>query len=76
MCPSQGQAKGIYKMRKTLSLIAVLILSLASAGCGGFDRAVAGLTGNAETCVRGVLYYQFTSGASVAYDRNGKVIPC
>lgn len=40
------------------------------AGCGKFERAAAGLTGGGvETCHDGVSYVQFTSGASVKYNR-------
>lgn len=40
------------------------------AGCGKFERAAAGFTGGGvETCHDGVSYVQFTSGASVKYNR-------
>lgn len=46
-------------------------------GCGWFDRQVAtAFGGAAKTCVDGVLYLQFTSGASVAYHRDGSVRSC
>ena len=58
------------------SLIVVLLV-VSLAGCGWFDRKVAALTGGAtKTCVDGVEYLQFTSGASVAYTREGKVKTC
>lgn len=58
------------------SLIVVL-LAVSLTGCGWFDRNVAALTGGAtKTCVDGVEYLQFTSGASVAYTREGKVKTC
>ena len=55
------------------------ILILASAlltGCGWFDRVAAIATGYARVCVDGVEYLQFTSGATVAYTRDGKVKTC
>lgn len=58
------------------SLIVVLLV-VSLTGCGWFDRNVAALTGGAtKTCVDGVEYLQFTSGASVAYTREGKVKTC
>jgi hypothetical protein len=58
------------------SLIVVLLV-VSLTGCGWFDRKVAALTGGAtKTCVDGVEYLQFTSGASVAYTREGKVKTC
>ena len=56
-------------------IVVLLVVSLT--GCGWFDRSVAALTGGAtKTCVDGVEYLQFTSGASVAYTREGKVKTC
>lgn len=61
-------------MRK-LTLVAAF--ALAVSGCGKMDRAVAGFTGDAvKTCVDGVTYLQFTSGAAVQVDANGKPVPC
>lgn len=58
----------------------LLILSLSIvllSGCGALDRFGAYLTGNAsEECMNGVRYYQFTSGASVAYNEDGSVVKC
>lgn len=60
-------------MKKLIILSAVLMLS----GCGKVDRMVAGWTGSASTsCESGVLYYQFTSGAAVAYNTDGTVKLC
>ena len=53
-------------------IIALAILSLS--GCGWFDRVTATATGNATTCIEGVRYIQFTSGASVMYDAQTKTI--
>ena len=58
-------------------IILVCAIALAATGCGNLDRTVAGLTGNAsKTCVDGVLYLQFTSGATVAYNKDGTVRQC
>lgn len=57
-------------------VLALVALSLLS-GCGGMKRSFAHLTGDAaKTCVDGVTYLQFTSGATVQVDRSGKPIPC
>lgn len=60
-------------MRALLVVSLMLVLS----GCGRLDRWWASTTGGAaESCERGVLYYQFTSGAAPAYTIDGKLIPC
>lgn len=58
-----------------LTLLAVTV-ALALPGCGKFDRGVAKITGSAEVCVDGVLYLQFTSGATVKYNRDGTIATC
>ena len=46
----------------------LILVAISLSGCGRFDRFMAGLTGDAtETCVDGVAYLQFTSGATVKY---------
>jgi len=53
------------------------ILLVLVSGCGAIDRAIVTYTGDAvETCHKGVLYLQFTSGASVAYNQDGSVRTC
>ena len=45
--------------------------------CGNVDRELAKITGKAsKTCVDGVTYLQFTSGATVQLDINGKPVAC
>jgi hypothetical protein len=56
--------------------IAVLLFVLLLSACGQLDREVAKLTGFARQCIDGVLYFQFTSGVTVAYDQQGKVRAC
>lgn len=46
------------------------------AGCGLLDRKIAGYTGHAITCIDGVRYIQFTSGASVKYTKDGRIETC
>lgn len=58
-------------------IAAVAVLAIGMSGCGRIDRWSAGMTGKpVETCIRGVTYLQFTSGATVMVDREGKPVPC
>jgi hypothetical protein len=54
----------------------LLAFAVTFAGCGKLDRGVAKITGSAEVCVDGVRYLQFTSGASVKYNRDGTIATC
>jgi hypothetical protein len=56
--------------------VIVMMLSLSLVGCGKVDRLGAALTGSSRLCVDGVVYLQFTSGASVAYSPDGKIQTC
>lgn len=60
-------------MRK---IVFILPLCIALSGCGGMERTTAQWTGYSKMCVDGVSYIQFTSGASVQYDRNNNVVTC
>ena len=58
------------------SIVVVALLATLS-GCGAFDRTVSSITGNgSEVCHDGVVYLQFTSGVSVKYNVDGKVVAC
>lgn len=57
------------------SVIAMLAL-LALAGCGVGEQTVALFTTYSKICVEGVSYIQFSSGASVQYNKDGKVVLC
>lgn len=56
--------------------ILILLTAAMLTGCGWFDRVTATATGYARVCVDGVEYLQLTSGATVAYTREGKVKTC
>lgn len=58
---------------KTLFIV-LAVLSLTA--CGKVDRMVASITGEAKTCVDGVTYLQFTSGATPQYTIDGKLVAC
>jgi hypothetical protein len=59
---------------KTIFLLCIATATLS--GCGWFDRQIASATGVSKSCVDGVEYLQFSSGASVAYTTDGKVKTC
>lgn len=56
--------------------IITLAICLSLVGCGNFDRRVANITGSSESCIDGVKYIQFPSGASVKYTRDGRIATC
>lgn len=58
------------------NIIITLPIVLLLSGCGFFERGTAYLTGYAESCISGVLYYQFASGVTVAYEADGKIKLC
>ncbi len=58
--------------KRLLGLIVLLFIS----GCGYWEIGKASYTGYSKICVDGVEYIQFTSGASVSCDVNGKVKQC
>jgi|CXWL01.1.fsa_nt_gi hypothetical protein len=57
-------------------LAVILVILFMTQGCGWISRKLAWWTDYSEICVKGVLYYQFTSGASVAYNVDGSVKRC
>ena len=58
-------------MRFLLLMMVLTIIAVTLPGCGKLDRLYAAYTGQAsESCVDGVVYLQFTSGASVKYEYN------
>jgi hypothetical protein len=54
----------------------VILMSMMLTSCGWFDRVAATATGYARSCIDGVEYLQFTSGATVAYASDGRVKLC
>ena len=60
-----------------MKIVILLALLVSLVSCGAIDREVARLTGDgSKTCMDGVTYYQFTSGASVAYNTDGTLKLC
>ena len=62
--------------RNLKSIIMVSCLAATLSGCGLVDRKIASFKGVSEMCVDGVVYLQFTSGASVKYNQEGKIVLC
>ena len=52
------------------------VAALSVAGCGKFERGVAKVKGHSQQCVDGVVYLQFSSGATVKYRPDGSVWTC
>lgn len=59
-----------------MKFILVSILALSFVGCGQVSRVGAAWTGHSTVCVDGVNYVQFTSGATVKYNRDGSINTC
>ena len=56
-----------------MKVLILIALMLTVSSCGKAKRWASGMTGDAyETCHRGVTYLQFTSGSTIALDRDGK----
>lgn len=57
--------------------IATIFICLLLGACGVVERELAAVTGGGyETCVDGVMYLQFTSGATVKYRPDGTIWTC
>jgi hypothetical protein len=60
-----------------MKLVLIAVSALALTGCGWFDRyVVANTTGYSRTCVDGVMYLQFPSGATPQYNIDGSLKGC
>jgi hypothetical protein len=59
-----------------MKIIVVATICGLLGGCGKIDRHIANFTGSSESCIDGVRYLQFSSGASVKYTRDGKIATC
>ena len=57
-------------------LLAIALAAGLLAGCGKFEQGVARWTGHAEQCIDGVVYLQFSSGATVKYLPDGRIATC
>jgi len=62
--------------RLSLAIASAGILAFGLGGCGYVNRGVSKYTGTVKTCVDGVTYLQFPSGATVQVDRTGRPVPC
>jgi hypothetical protein len=60
-----------------MKLVLIAVSALVLTGCGWFDRyVVANATGYSRTCVDGVTYLQFPSGATPQYNIDGSLKGC
>lgn len=57
-------------------LVIVALLALCLTGCGGANKVGAVFGGYVKTCVEGVTYLQFPSGAALMVDITGKPVGC
>ena len=64
-------------MEKRMIRYSLMFLTIAFfTACGSINRGCASVTGSSKECVDGVLYIQFTSGSSVAYNTDGTIKRC
>ena len=54
----------------------VILMALTLVGCGQWNRTQAKFIGYTKTCVDGVSYLQFPSGATVQVNPSGLPVPC
>ena len=60
-----------------MKYVGIAIIMALLTGCGQIDRGLAKLTGGgSKTCIDGVMYLQFTSGATVMYNTDGSIKLC
>jgi ABC-type Zn uptake system ZnuABC Zn-binding protein ZnuA len=63
-------------MKKIMLVAAAALMIVGLAGCGKMSKMAASWNGYDKICVDGVSYLQFTSGASVQYDKTGRIVTC
>jgi hypothetical protein len=57
-------------------LLLVTILGLGYFKSGKFQKTKAEYLGYSEICIEGVTYLQFSSGATVKYNKDGSLAAC
>jgi uncharacterized protein YceK len=57
-------------------LVICFIMIIVLAGCGTADKFEAKIKGYSEKCIDNVMYFQFASGATVAYNTDGSIKTC
>lgn len=63
-------------MNKFVKFFIIVSIVMILPACGKYERFVATTTGYSTICVNGVQYIQFTSGATVMYNRDGSIVTC
>jgi uncharacterized protein YceK len=58
---------------KAVYFLSCALLLITLSGCGSYNKSISDIQGHSEVTVDGVVYLQFPSGATVKYDKNGKV---
>ncbi len=69
-------ARGLLSALGGMRIIILLATTFTLSGCGAASRTGALITVYTSHCIDGVVYYQFLSGATVAYSPDGKVKVC
>jgi len=59
-----------------MKYIVIGIMTFTLTACGWADKMEATATGYSDNCVKGVMYYQFRNGATVAYNTDGTIKLC
>ena len=60
-----------------MKYVVLIAVALSLTGCGFFDRyVVANVTGYSKTCIEGVTYLQFASGATPQFNVDGSMKAC
>lgn len=57
-------------MKSLLIFIGIVTVTVLVTACGDLDKSVTSLTGKSERCVDGVVYINFTTGASPKYQKS------
>lgn len=57
-------------MKSLLIFLGIVAVTVLVTACGGIDEATTSLTGKSERCVDGVVYINFTTGASPKYQKS------
>ena len=59
-----------------MKILIILITGLTLSSCGFLERSTAYMKGYSKQCIEGVMYAQFTNGATVLYNRDSSIKTC
>jgi hypothetical protein len=57
-------------MKSLIIFLGIVAVTALVTACGNIDKSVTSLTGKSERCVDGVVYINFTTGASPKYQKS------